>query len=277
MSGSGLIAMGSSLDQAGPLVRTVEDAELIFNTIQGYDPLDSTSVDSQGSTLAQGSQGRTLKIGVPRKLLSQGLDTDVLKNFEKSLDTLRAKGYEVVDIELPLAGLALAVYYVIMPAEVSANLARFDGVRYGLSLKGDNLFDDYAKSRGEGFGAEVRRRIMLGTYVLSSGYYDAYFDKATAARAELAREVAGVLENVSLIATPTTTSPATKLGEKTDDPLAMYLLDIFTVTANLTGNPAVSVPMGTVTREGKELPVGIQLTAAHGDESALFSAGKLLQ
>ena len=277
VSRSGLIAMGSSLDQAGPLVRTVEDAELIFNTIQGYDPLDSTSVDSQGSTLAQGSQGRTLKIGVPRKLLSQGLDTDVLKNFEKSLDTLRAKGYEVVDIELPLAGLALAVYYVIMPAEVSANLARFDGVRYGLSLKGDNLFDDYAKSRGEGFGAEVRRRIMLGTYVLSSGYYDAYFGKATAARAELAREVAGVLENVSLIATPTTTSPATKLGEKTDDPLAMYLLDIFTVTANLTGNPAISVPMGTVTREGKELPVGIQLTAAHGDESALFSAGKLLQ
>ena len=274
VSRSGLIAMGSSLDQAGPLARTVEDAELIFNTIQGYDPLDSTSIEIENSK-SQNTNNK--RIGVPRKLLAQGLDVDVLQQFEKSLETLRAKGYEVVDIELPLAGLALAVYYVIMPAEVSANLARFDGVRYGLSLKGDNLFDDYAKSRGEGFGAEVRRRIMLGTYVLSSGYYDAYFGKATAARAELAREVAGVLENVSLIATPTTTSPATKLGEKTDDPLAMYLLDIFTVTANLTGNPAISVPMGTVTREGKELPVGIQLTAAHGDESALFTAGKELQ
>jgi len=272
VSRSGLIAMGSSLDQAGPLARTVEDAELIFNAIRGKDPLDSTSIENSKLKIENSK-----KIGVPRHLLEKGLDADVLQQFEKSLDTLRAKGYEVVDIELPLAGLALAVYYVIMPAEVSANLARFDGVRYGLSLKGENLFDDYAKTRGLGFGAEVRRRIMLGTYVLSSGYYDAYFGKATAARAELAREIAGVLENVSLIATPTTTSPATKLGEKTDDPLAMYLLDIFTVTANLTGNPAISVPMGTVTREGKELPVGIQLTAAHGDESALFTAGKELQ
>ena len=272
VSRSGLIAMGSSLDQAGPLARTVEDAELIFNAIRGKDPLDSTSIENSKLKIENSK-----KIGVPRHLLEKGLDADVLQQFEKSLDTLRAKGYEVVDIELPLAGLALAVYYVIMPAEVSANLARFDGVRYGLSLKGENLFDDYAKTRGLGFGAEVRRRIMLGTYVLSSGYYDAYFGKATAARAELAREIAGVLENVSLIATHTTTSPATKLGEKTDDPLAMYLLDIFTVTANLTGNPAISVPMGTVTREGKELPVGIQLTAAHGDESALFTAGKELQ
>jgi len=281
VSRSGLIAMGSSLDQAGPLARTVEDAELIFNTIRGKDPLDSTSIENKGPTSreypARGSKGRTLKIGIPRKLLEKGLDADVLQQFEKSLDTLRAKGYEVIDIELPQASLALAVYYVIMPAEVSANLARFDGVRYGLSLKGESLIDDYAKTRGDGFGAEVRRRIMLGTYVLSSGYYDAYYGKATAARAELAREVAGVLQNVCLIATPTTTTPAATLGEKTDDPLAMYLMDIFTVTANLTGNPAISVPMGTVTREGKELPVGIQFTAAHGDESALFVAGKLLQ
>ena len=274
VSRSGLIAMGSSLDQAGPLARTVEDAELIFNTIRGKDPLDSTSV---GTENFKSQNPNNKKIGVPRKLLEKGIDADVLRQFEKSLNTLRAKGYEVVDIELPQASLALAVYYVIMPAEVSANLARFDGVRYGLSIKGESLFDDYAKTRGEGFGAEVRRRIMLGTYVLSSGYYDAYFCKATAARAELAREVAGVLESVSLIATPTTTSPATKLGEKTDDPLAMYLLDIFTVTANLTGNPAISIPMGMVEREGKELPVGIQLTAAHGDEAALFNAGKLLQ
>ncbi len=274
VSRSGLIAMGSSLDQAGPLARTVEDAELIFNTIRGKDPLDSTSI---GMENFKSQTANNKKIGVPRTLLAQGLDADVLQQFEKSLDILRAKGYEVVDIELPQASLALAVYYVIMPAEVSANLARFDGVRYGLSLKGESLVDDYAKTRGEGFGAEVRRRIMLGTYVLSSGYYDAYYGKATAARAELAREVAGVLQHVDLIATPTTTTPAAKLGEKTSDPLAMYLMDIFTVTANLTGNPAISVPMGTVTREGKELPVGMQLTAAHGDEPALFAAGKLLQ
>ena len=273
VSRSGLIAMGSSLDQAGPLARTVEDAELIFNTIQGYDPLDSTSIEIENSK-SQNTNNK--RIGVPRKLLAQGLDVDVLQQFEKSLETLRAKGYEVVDIELPLAGLALAVYYVIMPAEVSANLARFDGVRYGLSLKGESLVGDYAKTRGEGFGAEVRRRIMLGTYVLSSGYYDAYFGKATAARALLRQDFSAVLKDVAVIATPTAPFPAWKIGEKSD-PLSVYLADIFTVTANLTGNPAISLPMGTVTREGKELPVGIQLTAAHGDESALFSAGKLLQ
>jgi len=273
VSRSGLIAMGSSLDQAGPLARTVEDAELIFNTIQGYDPLDSTSIEIENSK-SQNTNNK--RIGVPRKLLAQGLDVDVLQQFEKSLETLRAKGYEVVDIELPLAGLALAVYYVIMPAEVSANLARFDGVRYGLSLKGESLVGDYAKTRGEGFGAEVRRRIMLGTYVLSSGYYDAYFGKATAARALLRQDFSAVLKDVAVIATPTAPFPAWKIGEKSD-PLSVYLADIFTVTANLTGNPAISLPMGTVTREGKELPVGIQLTAAHGDEPALFTAGKELQ
>src|SRR3989338_9035444 len=273
VSRSGLIAMGSSLDQAGPLARTVEDAELIFNTIQGYDPLDSTSIEIENSK-SQNTNNK--RIGVPRKLLAQGLDVDVLQQFEKSLETLRAKVYEVVDIELPLAGLALAVYYVIMPAEVSANLARFDGVRYGLSLKGESLVGDYAKTRGEGFGAEVRRRIMLGTYVLSSGYYDAYFGKATAARALLRQDFSAVLKDVAVIATPTAPFPAWKIGEKSD-PLSVYLADIFTVTANLTGNPAISLQMGTVTREGKELPVGIQLTAAHGDEPALFTAGKELQ
>jgi len=273
VSRSGLIAMGSSLDQAGPLTRTVEDAELIFNVIKGKDTLDSTTIDEE--TYPKRSAGK--KIGVPRHLLQDGLDRDVLERFESSLDTLRAGGYEIVDVELPLSGLALAVYYVIMPAEVSTNLARFDGVRYGLSRKGDSLFEDYAKTRGEGFGPEARRRIMLGTYVLSAGYYDAYFGKATSARRELRAEVERVLSSVDLIATPTTTSAATKIGEKTEDPLAMYLLDIFTVTANLTGNPAISVPMGTVEREGKELPVGIQFTAAHGDEAALFAAGKALQ
>jgi len=284
VSRSGLIAMGSSLDQIGPLTKSVADAELLFNAMRGRDALDSTSTD-QGSTLTQGSQDRTFKkkIGVPRHLLGTGVDQDVLERFEQSLAALKTKGYEVVDIELPSAGLALAIYYVIMPAEVSANLARFDGVRYGLSHTGSSQWEDYAKTRAAGFGPEVRRRVMLGTYVLSSGYYDAYYGKATATRAELSAEVSRVLQDVVIIANPTTPTPASKLGEKTGDPLSMYLLDIFTVTANLTGNPAISVPMGTVPREGlpaqagKELPVGIQFTAAHGNEQALFTIGKALE
>lgn len=273
VSRSGLIAMGSSLDQAGPLAKTVADAELIFNAIKGKDPLDSTTIDSG----LYPAQSLKKKVGVPRHLLSSGVDKDVLEAFEASLEKFKAGGHEVVDIELPSAGLALAVYYVIMPAEVSANLARFDGVRYGLSLKGASLLEDYAKTRGAGFGPEARRRIMLGTYVLSSGYYDAYFGKAGVAREKLRREVVGVLQEVDVIATPAAPTPAPKLGEKTDDPLAMYLLDIFTVTANLTGNPAISVPMGTVEREGKQLPVGIQFTAAHGAEETLFAFGRALE
>jgi aspartyl-tRNA(Asn)/glutamyl-tRNA(Gln) amidotransferase subunit A len=267
VSRSGLIAMGSSLDQAGPLTKTVADTELLFNAIKGKDPLDSTSIDSADGGVAP------KKIGVPRHLLATGVDPDVLETFEASLAALKTQGYEVVDIELPSAGLALAVYYVIMPAEVSANLARFDGVRYGLSHKGTSLWEDYAKTRGTGFGPEARRRIMLGTYVLSSGYYDAYYGKATAAREMLRKEVMAALATVDLIATPAAPTPAPKLGEKTNDPLAMYLLDIFTVTANLTGNPALALPMGAVTRDGLQLPVGLQFTAAHGNEQALFVAG----
>lgn len=272
VSRCGLIAMGSSLDQAGPLTRTVADAQLLFDAIRGRDPLDSTSID-QGSI----SRSAKKKIGVPRHLLQEGVDHDVQDAFETSLHILQKKGYEIVDVTLPSAGLALAVYYVIMPAEVSANLARFDGVRYGLSRFGKSLVDDYAKTRGEGFGAEVRRRIMLGTYVLSSGYYDAYFGKAMLARQKLSHEVAEVLKEVDAIVTPTTPTPATRLGEKTSDPLAMYLLDIFTVTANLTGNPAISIPMGTVQRDASKLPVGIQFTASHTDEATLFSIGTDLE
>jgi aspartyl-tRNA(Asn)/glutamyl-tRNA(Gln) amidotransferase subunit A len=182
-------------------------------------------------------------------------------------------GYELVDIEIPSAALALAVYYIIMPAEASTNLARYDGVRYGLSRKGDSLVGDYAKTRGEGFGPEVRRRIMLGTYVLSAGYYDAFYGKATAARARLTQEITDTLTRCDVIATPTAPCPASRVGEKSD-PLSMYLMDIFTVTANLTGNPAISIPAKTVLREEKELPVGLQLTAAHGNEALLFAVGK---
>ena len=274
----GLIAMGSSLDQAGPLAKTVADAELLFGAIRGKDPLDSTSIDFQGSTLDKSSQGQTFKkIGVPWELFKTGVDKEVLESFSAALKKASAAGWEVVDIALPSAGLALAVYYIVMPAEVSSNLARFDGVRYGLSRKGATLWEDYAKTRGDGFGVEARRRIILGTYVLSSGYYDAYYGKATAARAQLTREVAGVLKSVDAIAMPTTPTPASHLGEKTADPISMYLLDIFTVTANLTGNPAISVPMGTVAREGKNLPAGIQFISAHGDENTLFELGKAVE
>lgn len=271
VSRSGLMAMGSSLDQIGPLTKTVADAELLFNTIAGKDILDSTSIDE---TLYAKRPPKN-KIGVPRALL-EGVDPRVLESFEKSLSRLKEKGYEVVDIELPSAPLALAVYYIIMPAEASTNLSRFDGVRYGLSLQGDSLHEDYAKTRGEGFGAEVRRRIMLGTYVLSAGYYDAYYGKATAARATLTKEMTQALEQVDAIATPTAPFSAFRIGEKSD-PLAMYLADIFTVTANLTGNPAMSIPAGTIAEGGKELPVGFHLTAAHGDEATLFKIGKELE
>jgi aspartyl-tRNA(Asn)/glutamyl-tRNA(Gln) amidotransferase subunit A len=265
----GLIAMGSSLDQAGPLTKTVEDAKLLFEVMKGKDPLDSTS-----SEFAR-TGGTSRRVGVPRHLF-KGVEADVLQNFEAALSNLRSKGYELVDIELPSAALALAVYYIIMPAEVSTNLARFDGVRYGLSRMGSSLLDDYAQTRGEGFGQEARRRIMLGTYVLSSGYYDAYYGKAVRARDKITAEVLAALTGVDAIATPTTPSPAPKLGEKSD-PLSMYLMDIFTVTANITGTPALSVPMGTVAREGVALPVGLQLTAAHGGEDTLFAIGKELE
>ncbi len=272
VSRHGLIAMGSSLDQAGPMVRTLEDAQLLFDTIRGRDPFDSTSINLRPTTYDL----QPKRIGVPRHLLQKGIDEDVLRSFNASLDTLKAHGAEIVDIELPSAPLALAVYYIIMPAESSTNLARFDGVRYGLSLSGDSLVDDYAKTRAAGFGPEVRRRIMLGTYVLSAGYYDAYYGKATAARAKLREEYDDVLKSVDVIATPTVPSPAFKIGEKSD-PLSMYLADIFTVTANLTGHPALSVPITPVMREGKDLPVGIQFTAAHGGEDMLFAAGKMVE
>jgi len=270
-SRSGLMALGSSLDQIGPLTRTVEDAEIIFNVIRGKDPLDSTTIDSD----TYPTHVPTKKIGVPRHLFAEGVDKDVLEKFEESLKKLEAAGYELVDIKLPSAPLALAMYYIIMPAEASSNLARFDGVRYGLAKVGDSLLEDYAITKGEGFGPEVRRRIMLGTYVLSAGYYDAYYGRALAAREALAKEYDDALKKVDVIATPTAPCPATKIGEKSD-PLSMYLMDVFTVPANLTGNPALSVPMGTVVREGKELPVGLQFTASHGDEASLFAYGKLL-
>lgn len=271
ISRSGLIAAVSSFDQIGPLTKTVADAEILFTALRGKDPLDSTSTEAN----LYPARGMQKRVGVPRHLLESGVDADVLEAFEKTLSGLREQGYEVVDIALPSLSYALAAYYITNFAEVSTNLSRFDGVRYGLSSAGDSLIDDYAKSRSSGFGPETRRRILLGTYVLSAGYYDAFYGKATEARALLAQELASAFETISFIATPTMPTPAFVVGEKSD-PLSMYVADIFTVTANLTGNPALSVPMGTVARGGSSLPVGFQCMAAHGDESALFAIGKTI-
>jgi aspartyl-tRNA(Asn)/glutamyl-tRNA(Gln) amidotransferase subunit A len=270
VSRNGLIAMGSSLDQAAPLTKTVEDARIIFNAIQGNDPMDSTTIPADFSFPAR-APGKKFRIGVPYHLLESGIDPDLRANFDTTIADLASAGHEIVDSSLPTSSYALAVYYVIMPAEVSTNLARLDGMRYGLAKKGATLLDDYVESRSEGFGSETKRRILLGTFVLSSGYIDAYYRKADAARVVLLKEYEAAFEKVDVIAFPTTPSPAFTFGEKTDDPVSMYLEDVFTVTANLIGVPAISVPMGTVTRNEKALPTGIQFTAPRGQESLLFT------
>jgi len=268
----GVMAMGSSLDQIGPFGKTVSDCEMIFNVIRGKDGKDGTTIEEKTYTPIRVGKKKPV-IGIPRKLLSEGVDPDVLKAFEAALASFKAKGYEIKDIDLPNASYALMVYYIVMPAEVSANMARFDGVKYGLHVDGKDGIDDYFKSSRAGLGREVIRRILLGTYVLSSGYYDAYYNRANAVRRMITEDYLAAFRSVDLVATPTTPGPAFKPGEKSD-PVSMYLEDIFTVTANLTGLPAISVPMGFAEREGKKLPLGLQLTARHGDEKALFEAGK---
>lgn len=270
ISRSGLIALGSSLDQAGPLAKTVADAKAIFDTLRGQDPLDATTISDTTYPVAQA--GASLRIGVPRHLLEEGLDADVRECFDETLKKLEALGHTLVDVSLPTSGYALPAYYVIMPAEASTNLARFDGIRYGLAERGKTLLEDYVQSKTAGFGAETVRRILLGTFVLSSGYIDAYYRKAEGARAVLRREYDTAFESCDVIAFPTTPSPAFKFGEKSD-PVSMYLEDVFTVTADLTGMPALSVPMGTVERDGAALPVGMHFTAALGADDLLFRIG----
>ena len=267
VSRSGLIAAVSSFDQIGPIANSVEDAEIVFNAIKGKDRLDSTSRDVPVANRPQAAR----RIAAPKEFFTKG---DVQKNFETTLKKLEAAGYEIVkDIKLPSIASALAAYYIINFAEVSSNLARFDGVRYGLHKDGKDLLGDYLESRSAGFGAEAKRRIMLGTYVLSSGYYDAYYAKALSARAQLTQEFEKAFEKVDAILMPTMPTPAFKIGEKSD-PVSLYLEDICTVPANLTGLPAISVPNGFVEIDGKRLPVGIQIMAPHFQESTLFSVGK---
>jgi len=266
----GLMAMGSSLDQAGPLTHSVADAKLLHDVMSGLDPMDGTTIatDTYPKVLTKA----TYTFGVPRSFMADGVDPDVLEAFDQHIASLEAAGHTVVDIELPLFEQGLAAYYIVMPAEVSSNLARYDGIRYGHSADGKDLLEVYEQSRAQGLGAEVKRRILLGTHVLSSGYYDAYYGKAEIVRRKMRQELAQAFTTVDLIVMPTAPTPAFKQGEQAD-PLSMYRQDIFTVPVNLTGVPAISFPMGTVEREGTPLPVGVQYIAPHAGDERLFDAG----
>ena len=267
----GLMAMGSSLDQAGPMTHTVADAKLLHEVMSGLDTYDATTIAEDTYPTLEEREGYTF--GVPRHFLRSGVDPDVLEAFEKHIELLKSQGHTVVDIDLPLFEKGLAAYYIVMPAEVSSNLARYDGIRYGFSAEGENLLNVYQKSRAQGFGAEVKRRILLGTHVLSSGYYDAYYGKAELVRRKMRQELEDVFKTVDVILTPTAPTPAFKIGEQ-ENPLAMYSQDIFTVPVNLTGVPALTFPMGMVERDGIALPVGVQYIAPLGGDSRLFDLGK---
>lgn len=283
VSRHGLIAMGSSLDQIGPITKTVTDSEIIFNCIRGYDRYDSTSLPDatyEDTRAANGEKNgkkieKPLVLGVPYSLVkTKGIDPDVLSNFEDSVKRFKDMGYEIKEIELPNVKYSLAVYYIILPGEVSSNLARFDGVKFGFHSSGDKLLNDYLKTRTEGFGPEPRRRILIGTYVLSAGYYDAYYNKAEEVRSLIGADFDSAFEKVDAILTPTTPTPAFKIGEKTTDPLQMYLADIFTVISNIGNVPTLSVPSGTVEREGKALPLGLQIMGPRCREDLIFKIGK---
>ncbi len=270
----GVMSMGSSLDQIGPFGKTVSDTKIIFDTIKGQDKKDGTTISENTYSISEKNKGKRV-IGIPRHFLTgDGINKDVLKNFNDSIEKFKNLGYEIKDITLPNISYSLAIYYVIMPAEVSSNLSRFDGMRFGLHKDGKNGIEDYFETRGVGFGKDARIRILLGTYVLSSGYYDAYYNRANAVRRIITEDFVKAFEKVDIILTPTTPAPAFKIGEKISDPVMMYLEDIFTVTANLTGMPAMSIPSGFSEIDGKKLPLGIQMTAKHGDENTLFEVGK---
>jgi aspartyl-tRNA(Asn)/glutamyl-tRNA(Gln) amidotransferase subunit A len=254
----GLIAFASSLDRIGPLASNVKDVATILQVIAGRDPLDSTSatapVPQYGAEIGKPVKG--LRLGIPKEYFGEGMDADVRKKIEAGIEVFKKLGCELMEIRMPHTDYAIAAYYIIATAEASSNLARYDGVRYGLRVEDDSLLAMYRKTRGAGFGAEVKRRIVLGTYVLSAGYYDAYYLKGQKVRALIAQDFRDAFQNVDAILTPTSPVPAFKLGERTDDPLHMYLADIYTVTGSLAGVPGISVPCGKI--DGK-LPVGLQI------------------
>ena len=266
----GLIAHASSLDQIGPITRTAFDAALVLNVLSGFDPADATTSRERVPDFTAGLDGTAegLRVGVPRELVGEGIDADVAAAFGTALQALAARGATLIDIALPHARYAIPVYYLVATAEASSNLARYDGVRYGFrAADTKELRGMYAHTRAQGFGPEVKRRIMLGTYVLSAGYYDAYYVKAQQVRTLIRRDYAHAFKQVDAVAMPTSPTPAFRFGERAVDPLRMYLADVFTVSANLAGLPAVSIPCGF---NRDRLPIGLQLTGRHFDEATIL-------
>jgi len=272
----GIVAFASSLDQAGPIAKTVADAALMTQVMASHDPKDSTSVDvpvSDYSTeLGQSIKG--LRVGVPKEYRIDGMAAETERLWQQGIEWLKDAGATIHEISLPHTKYALPAYYIVAPAEASSNLARYDGVRYGLRVAGDDLIDTYERSRAEGFGREVKRRVLIGTYVLSAGYYDAYYLKAQKVRTLIKQDFDKAWDAVDVVLTPTTPSPAFAQGEKSGDPIAMYLEDIFTVTVNMAGLPGLSVPAGL---SGEGTPMGLQLIAKPFDEPTLFRAGHVIE
>jgi aspartyl-tRNA(Asn)/glutamyl-tRNA(Gln) amidotransferase subunit A len=274
----GIVAFASSLDQAGPFARTVRDSSILMRSMAGHDSRDTTSVDRPvpDYEAAIGKSVKGMKIGIPKEYRISGMPEEIEKLWKQGADWLKAAGAELVDVSLPHTKYALPAYYIVAPAEASSNLARYDGVRYGLRVPGRNITDMYEKTRAEGFGAEVRRRVMIGTYVLSAGYYDAYYLRAQKVRTLIKRDFEECFaKGVHAILTPSTPSAAFGIGEKGGaDPVEMYLNDIFTVTVNMAGLPGISVPAGT---DGQGLPLGLQLIGRAFDEETLFSLGEVIE
>ncbi|MBM3733151.1 MAG: Asp-tRNA(Asn)/Glu-tRNA(Gln) amidotransferase subunit GatA [Acidimicrobiia bacterium] len=272
----GIVAFASSLDQAGPMTRTVKDAALMLSAMAGHDPKDSTSAPLPCPDFAKSVDQpvKGLRVGIPKEYRLDGMPAEIDALWRKAEDWFRAQGCEVVEVSLPHTRYALPTYYIVAPAEASSNLARYDGVRFGLRVPGETLDEMYMNTRAEGFGAEVRRRILIGTYVLSAGYYDAYYLKAQQVRTLIARDFRSAFENVDAILTPTAPSPAFALGEKMEDPVAMYLNDVFTVPASLAGLPAISVPAGL---SANGLPLGLQVIGRAFDEETVLRAGRAIE
>jgi aspartyl-tRNA(Asn)/glutamyl-tRNA(Gln) amidotransferase subunit A len=274
----GIVAFASSLDQAGPFARTVRDSSILMRSMAGHDPKDTTSVDrpvpDYEATIGKSVKG--MRIGIPREYRLDGMPEEIERLWKQGAEWLKAAGAELVDVSLPHTKYALPAYYIVAPAEASSNLARYDGVRYGLRVPGRNITDMYEKTRADGFGAEVRRRVMIGTYVLSAGYYDAYYLRAQKVRTLIKRDFEDCFaKGVHAILTPSTPSAAFGIGEKGGaDPVEMYLNDIFTVTVNMAGLPAISVPAG---KDAQGLPLGLQLIGRAFDEETLFSLGEVIE
>ncbi len=271
----GLLSMASSLDQIGTFGRTAEDAKLLLDAIEGVDPLDSTSAETSRYVTNRVSKKdlKGLRVGLPAEFFADGMDPDVKARVLDAAKELEKLGAEIVDVKFPSAEYGLSVYYVIMPCEVSTNLSRYDGMRFGLSVPAPTLKETYFETRGQGFGKEVRRRIMLGAHALSSGWYDAYYLQAQKVRAKMKAEFAALMQDVDLLLSPTSPSVAWEIGEKFNDPIAMYLTDIYTVTVNVVGAPAVSVPCGFV----RDLPVGLQLIGRHFEDGLVLDVAAAYQ